>query len=200
MKTVLREIRMMFVSCVNHLPLVSGLPECKPDHYVEAVKEVIVNLILSTSPLWLGSLITFSIDTTTPKTISGYRAVFTQNLQNGATLIYATAAISPMFYFSLVRTKTERDFPSRLSHNVFGLLIFMVCTALFGVQQSGVKIDPNFVLPSSIIIYLAAIFMIFIATVYRNWRDTSDEFIKAAENQPRVAENDFVQRALSHRP
>jgi hypothetical protein len=67
MKTLLRAIRMMFVSCVNHLPLVGGLPECKPVHYVDAAKEVIVNIILSTSPLWLGSLVTFSVDTTTPK-------------------------------------------------------------------------------------------------------------------------------------
>lgn len=120
MKTVLREIRMMFVSCVNHLPLVSGLPECKPDHYIEAVKEVIVNLILSTSPLWLGSLITFSIDTTTPKTISGYRAVFTQNLQNGAMLIYATAAISPMFIFPWLGQKRREIFQagSRITYLV----------------------------------------------------------------------------------
>jgi hypothetical protein len=75
----------------------------------------------------------------------------------------------------------------------------MICTALFGVQQSGVKIDPNFILPSSVIIYIIALFMIFIATVYRNWRDTAEELIKVAENQPRAVEQEFVQSALSHR-
>jgi hypothetical protein len=166
---------------------------------VDAAKEVIVNLILSTSPLWLGSLITFSIDDTEPKSLTAYLHVFIKSLADGEMLIYATAAIAPMFYFALTTPKTARDFPSRLSHVVFGLLIFMICTALFGVQRSGVKIDPNFVLPGSIIIYLGALAMIFIATVYRNWRDTSDEFIKAAETQPREAEQAFVESAMRHR-
>lgn len=200
MNSLMRHIRAMLVWCVRHLPLVSGLPDCKPYHYIDAAKEVVVNLILSTSPLWLGSLITFGIDTSKPKTLAGYGSVLIKSLADGAMLIYATAAIAPLFYFSLTRPRTDRDFPSRLSHVVFGLLIFMICTTLFGVQRSGVKIDPNFVLPGSIIIYLFAISMIFIATVYRNWRDTSEQFMKAAENEPRAAENAFVQSALSHRP
>jgi hypothetical protein len=200
MKARMRQIHWVFIWCVRHLPIVSGLPECKPHHYIDAAKEVVVNLILSTSPLWLGSIITFSIDTTKPKTLRAYAAILINSLEDGAMLIYATAAVAPMFYFALTRPRTERDFPSRLSHVVFGLLIFMVCTTLFGVRQSGVKIDPNFVLPGSIIIYIAAILVIFIATVYRNWRDTSEEFMKAAENEPRTAENAFVQSALSHRP
>lgn len=200
MSSLLAQVRSVFIWCVHHLPLVSGLPECKPYHYVDAVKEVVVNLILSTSPLWLGSLITFGIDIDRPKTFGNYESVLMKSLTDGAMLIYATAAIAPIFYFALTRPRTERDFPSRLSHVVFGLLIFMICTALFGVQQSGVKIDPNFVLPSSIAMYIIAILIIFIATVYRNWRDASDEFIKAAENQPRESEAAFVQSAKSHRP
>jgi hypothetical protein len=196
----LSEIRSVFIRCIRHLPFISGLPDCKPYHYIDAAKEVIINFILSTSPLWLGSLIIFGIDTTKPKTLGNYGEVLIKSLGEGAMLIYATAAIAPMFYFALTKTRTNRDFPSRLSHIVFGLLIFMICAALFGVQQSGIKVDPNFVLPSSIIIYLTAILIIFIATVYRNWRDASDEFIKAAENQPRETENAFVRNALSHRP
>src|SRR5438874_389936 len=129
MKPLLRPIRAVLVRCIRHLPLVSGLPDCKYYHYIDAAKEVIVNIILSTSPLWLGSLITFSIDTTRSKTLIGYLEVLIKFLADGAMLIYATAAIAPLFYFALTRPRTERDFPSRLSHVVFGLLIFMICTA-----------------------------------------------------------------------
>ncbi len=200
MREILRHIKIASIWWIRHVPLISGLPDCKLQHCTDAAKEVFVNLLLSTSPLWLGSLITFSINTGTPKTLSGYGEVLLKSLSHGAMLIYATAAISPIFYFALTRPRNDKDFPSRLSHVVFGLLIFMICTALFGVQRSGVKIDPNFVLPGSIIIYSFSTAIIFVATIYRNWRDASEEFIRAAENEPRAIEQAFVQSALSHRP
>jgi hypothetical protein len=114
-------------------------------------------------------------------------------------LLYATAAIAPMFYFALTTPKAARDFPSRLSHIILGVLIFMICMVLFGVQRSGATLDPKFILPVSTVIYLSALAMIFVATVYRNWRDGSDDIIKAAESQPRATEQAFVESAMRHR-
>jgi hypothetical protein len=185
---------------VRRLPLISGLPDCNYYHVRDAVKEVMVNLILSTSPLWLGSLITFSIDSKIPKTFGAYLDVLLRSLADGTMLLYATAAIAPMFYFALTTPKAARDFPSRLSHIILGFLIFMVCMVLFGVQRSGVTIDPAFILPVSVVIYISALAMIFIATVYRNWRDASDDVLKAAETQSRATEQAFVESAQRHRP
>jgi hypothetical protein len=189
----------LFLSIVRHLPLVSGLPDCNRFQLRDAVKEVFVNFVLSTSPIWLGSLITFGVDTSKAKTFSEYLNVLIKSVSDGAMLIYATAAIAPLFYFSLTRPKSLRDFPGRISHIVCALLIFMICTALYGVQQSGVKIDPNFILPSSVFIYALAISMIYIATVYRNWRDTAEEVIGEAETAPRTQERMFVDQAKEHR-
>ena len=183
----------------RHLPLISGLPDCTYPHVRDAAKEVVVNLILSTSPLWLGSLIIFSVDTERVKTFSGYFAVLTHSLSDGEMLIFATAAIAPMFYFALTPPRSSRDFPGRISHIMCGLLIFMICTALFGAQRSGVKIDPNFILPGSLIIYSFAIFMIFVATAYRNWRDFSDEIIHEAEQITKTDEQSFLAAAKEHR-
>jgi hypothetical protein len=187
--------------CVRRLPLISGLPECKYPHYRDAVKKVVVNLILSTSPLWLGSLIVFSVDVQRAKTFSAYVSVLRDALSEGEMLIFATAAIAPMFYFALTppRAAATRDFPGRISHIVCGLLIFMICTALFGAQRSGVKIDPNFILPGSLVVYCIAILMIFVATVYRNWRDSSDEVARAAEEIAKTGEDRFLAAAMEHR-
>src|SRR5579864_5428060 len=171
---LLKRIRVALGWCVRRLPLFSGLPDCKYYHYRDAVKELVVNLIFSTSPLWLGSLITFSINTTMPKTFGSYCAILGKSVADGTMLIYDTAAIAPMFYIALTTPKASRDFPSRLSHIVLGFLIFMVCMVLFGVQRSGTTLDPNFILPVSIVIYLSALVMIFVATIYRNWRDAAE--------------------------
>ena len=187
------------LSIIRHLPLVSGLPDCKLTHFVESGKEVFVNFLLSTSPLWLGSLITFSVDRQPQKTFGGYMSVLTRSLSDGEMLIYATAAIAPMFYFSLIRAGGTRDFPGRLSHIVSGLLIFMICTTLFGVQRSGAKIDPNFVLPGSLIMYCIAMAIIFVATTYRNWRDGAEKVISKIESLPQTQEDDFVKSAREHR-
>lgn len=145
------------------------------------------------------SLITFSIDTATPKTFGAYWAILGKSVADGTMLIYATAAIAPMFYFALTMLKTTRDFPSRLSHIVLGFFIFMVCMVLFGVQRSGATLDPKVILPVSIVIYLSALMMIFVATIYRNWRDASDEIIRAAESRSRETEQAFVESAMRHR-
>jgi len=187
------------LASVRHLPLVGGLPECRLVHYVESFKEIFVNFVLSTSPLWLGSLITFGIDTKRPKTFHEYVSALMQSFSGGEMLIYATAAIAPMFYFALITNTGKRDFPGRLSHIVCGLLIFMICTTLFGVQRSGVKIDPNFILPTALYIYGFSLTMIFIATTYRNWRGSADEVIQEAEVLPQNQERQFVDAAREHR-
>lgn len=166
---------------------------------MESFKEVFVSMLLSTMPLWLGSLITFSVATQHYKTFSGYFSAFVGSVSDGEMLIYATAAIAPMFYFALATTERPRDFPGRLSHIICGLLIFMVCTALFGVQRSGVKLNPDFVLPASAVLYFFAIVMIYIATTYRNWRDAAETVIRRAETLPQNEETSFVRAARDHR-
>jgi hypothetical protein len=200
-RPILKRLLAALKWCVRRLPLFSGLPDCNYYHYRDAFKELVVNLIFATSPLWLGSLITFSINTATPKTFSAYWAILGKSVSDGTMLIYATAAIAPLFYFSLTTPKSTRDFPSRLSHIVLGFLIFMVSMVLFGVQRSGTTLDPNFILPVSIVIYISALVMIFVATIYRNWRDAaeSDEIIRAAETQSRETEQAFIESAMRHR-
>ncbi|HEX4078216.1 MAG TPA: hypothetical protein VHX61_05000 [Rhizomicrobium sp.] len=185
---------------VRMLPLVSGLPDCRWVDVKEATKEIFITFLLSTSPIWLGSLITFGVDQHRQKTISQYYVVLKNTLRSGEMLIYATAAIAPLFYFALVKSKDKsRDYPSRTSHIVSALLIFMIGTALFGVQRSGVKMDPDFVLPSSLYLYGFAMVVIFLATIYRNWRDVPPEVIRTAETLPVADEEQFTGAAKAHR-
>jgi hypothetical protein len=185
---------------IRTLPLVSGLPDCRLVDYKESCKEIFVSFILSTSPIWLGSLITFGVDPNHKKTWHQYFIVLAETLRSGEMLIYATAAIAPIFYFALVKGRDNtKDYPSRISHIVSALLIFMVGTALFGVQRSGGKMDPDFVLPSSLILYGFAMVVIFLATIYRNWRDIPGEVIRTAETRASADEDDFTTRAMRHR-
>lgn len=193
------KVRRSGSALMRHMPWISGLPDCRIGDYQEATKEVFVNLILSTSPLWLGSLITFGVDPHHKKTWARYWEVLLQTLRGGELLIYATAAIAPIFYFALVRGRQSRDYPSRISHIVSALLIFMVGTTLFGVQRSGVAVDPDFILPSSALLYGFSLVIIFLATLYRNWRDVSPNTIDTAEKQAVNEEDAFVQAAMEHR-
>jgi len=188
-------------SVTRHLPLISGLPDCKYRHVRDAFKEVGVNFILSTSPLWLGSLIVFGVDTDHEKTFTRYFVVLIKDLSSGEMLIFATAAIAPIFYFALTPPRQTRDFPGRLSNIVCGLLVFMICTALFGAQRSGAKIDPNFILPGSVMMYVFSLFMIFVATVYKNWRDQAEEIKEMGEAEivNKIDETNFVEKAKDHR-
>src|SRR5258707_1582433 len=129
-------LRSTFVFCVRHSAVIGGLPRCKDRHFRDATKETVIRFILSTSPLWLGSLIVFGVDTGEGKTFSGYLKVLVASFSKGELLIFATSAVAPIFFFALTPPKYTRDFPGRLSHVVCGLLVFMICTALFGAQRS----------------------------------------------------------------
>jgi hypothetical protein len=181
---------------IERTPLISGLPNCSYNHFRDATKETFVKLILSTSPLWLGSLIVFGVGKT-EKTTEAYLNILNSSVSKGEMLLFATSAIAPIFFFALTPPKHDRDFPGRLSHIVCGLLIFMICTALFGAQRAGANIDPNFIRPGSVIMFGFATFMIFVATVYKNWRDQAPEKLKLSEDLilGRKDEADFLARA-----
>jgi hypothetical protein len=185
---------------LKSLPLVSGVPDCRWSDFTETCKEIFVIFLLSTSPIWLGSLIKFGVNPRHPKDFSLYYEALRQTLESGEMLIYATAAIAPIFYFALVKGRdAKRDYPSRISHIVSALLIFMIGTTLFGVQRAGTNIDPDFILPGSLYLYGFAMFVIFLATMYRNWRDVPQAVLHDAETRQGKEEDDFSQRARAHR-
>jgi len=187
---------------IRRLPIVSGFADCNTQNHREACKEFAVNLVLSTSPLWLGSLIVFSLDPRAENTLASYGRFLLGSMSDGELLIYATAAITPLFYFSLTPAiSKDRDYPSRLSHIVSGLLIFMICSALFGAQRAGGKMQPTLIFPMSVCLYLFALVIIYIATVYRNYRDYREAVGEqyAASFDPGQSEEEFLKRVRKHR-
>lgn len=194
-----------FDRLVRRLPIISGLRDCTWRDHREACKEVAVNFVLSTSPLWLGSLIVYAIDPKMDLSLSGYLRVALRAMSDGELLLFATSAIAPIFYFSLTPpTSKERDYPSRLSHIVSSLLIFMICVALFGAQRAGGKLNPTLIFPMSVYVYVFALTIIYIATVYRNYRDYREEIgEKFAEDfdpsDEQQQEDAFLRKVKEHR-
>lgn len=189
---------------IRPIPIISGLADCNLENHREACKEFAVNLILSTSPLWLGSLIVFSLDPHAENTLAAYGRVFLESMSDGELLIFATAAITPLFYFSLTPgISKNRDYPSRLSHIVSGLLVFMICSALFGAQRAGGKMEPGLIFPMSVCLYVFALVIIYIATVYRNYRDyretVGERYAKSFESRVGHSEMEFLGRVREHR-
>jgi hypothetical protein len=89
---------------IRRTPLICGFPDCRTRHFIASIKEVFINLILSTTPLWLGALITFGVDVKQPKTWLNYGSTLANTVSGGEMLIYATAAIAELLPVRLTLT------------------------------------------------------------------------------------------------
>jgi hypothetical protein len=89
-------------SYAQHLrkfPLFGGLIDCGLKDHWEATSQILITLILSTTPIWLATLL---LDAMTDG--AGYPAMksaFLSTIANGELFMYCTALLAPMFWIAL---------------------------------------------------------------------------------------------------
>ncbi len=182
-------LKEMFINIVRRLPIISGLPDCRPKDYCAAAKEVVSNIFLSTMPIWGGAFIIIILGEA-----SDYWTAIVSNVDNGELFLYASSFLAPIVYMATVDPPGAQQFPSRHAH-VLVLIGIMVLSALaFGVQKTGHKLDPIAGLKASCILFFAATFLLCIASIYQHKR-----LPRLTEEDVHSNENDFREKYRKHR-
>lgn len=167
----------------RRFPLVGGLVDARFNDYSEACQEVVINVVLSTVPIWFGALIML----TAVKIQKGLWDLILDNMNSGELFLYATALLAPLYYFVLKEGREIPNFPSRRGFIVVATLILLISVGLFAVRRAGeifgevVALDHEFIFSLSWKVYLCGVFLVYLAYVYKNLRE---------EGAARVARSD----------
>ena len=158
---------------LRSIPLVGPVCDTTLSDHKEAFIEVLISVVLSTTPIWLGSLLLLAY--------KGKSATFleylNQNVRDGEILLLCSALISPLVYFVFVQRKGMPSFPAARSLMLVVLFILLVSCALFAFQRAdsllgtGVGVDNDLIFSWSLIAFGCAVFVSYLATSYRNFRE-----------------------------
>ena len=85
----------MLRDSVRKIPIFGGLIECSWQDHWESLGQTIVVLVLSTMPIWLGTIIVYATGDMTG--YPGFKASFYGTLAHGALFTYCTALLAPIF-------------------------------------------------------------------------------------------------------
>ena len=189
MKKVIEQLK----AVIRRIPLITGLPDSRKEAHFEATKELTMSLLVSTSPIWLGSFVAFAINDEIEKTWHNYLATLVSLVRSGELFIYCTVTVAPLFYIVLRDLKGLKEFPGRLSLVISSVLVIGVSFMFYGIQKAGVWLDVKFIFPLSYYLFVFSVFLYYVVKVYDNTRlpDLS-EFSKSQEK-------DFTERLKRHR-
>jgi hypothetical protein len=164
-------------------PLFGGLVDCDLEDHWKAVQQTVVVLVLSTMPVWLGTVIVYALGA------SGSRVAFWMAFLGTITktrtelFMISTALLAPIFWMALKDPKGAREFPSKISHMILVTLINSIAAVFFGLTTAGENLNPRISFWISVVIFLASLGLLYLGTVYHEHRmpDAPDEFRRQEE-------------------
>ena len=134
----------------------------------EAMVELLINMLFSTLPIWVGALlytcISFfpSVDKSWPILGSQMLVGLVKNISSGELLMYAAATLGPTLYIGLSSFgHKEKRFPWVRPQLILAILINIFATVLFFVSRDkGFASSEDFIIFTAII-YFSCLFLLF---------------------------------------
>ena len=184
-------IRREAASLAPEIPLIGGLTYCSKRNCWDAGAELISKLILSLSPIWIWVfyVLAFTNDYKT-KNIIG---IVKDTVSQGELLLYCTSLLAPIFYMALSeRHKSAHEFPNKLSHIILVVSIIVLSSVFYSFRKVGLAVNTENVFPISAGLYSVSVFLIYLATVYKN-------SCVSPSNEFQLQEENFKNRYKEHR-
>lgn len=167
---------------VRQIPIFGGLMDCSWQDHWESLGQTTVVLLLSTMPIWLGTIIVYA--TGDIAGYAGFKASFYGTLAHGALFTYCTALLAPIFWIALVDPPGARVFPSKVSHMVVIAIIDAIAAVFYGLVTAGKKLNEGFTFTLSTWVFFGSLMLLYLGTVYHVHRmpDVPAEFKKQEDD------------------
>jgi hypothetical protein len=183
--------RWPFRNYFRPLPLLGGLADCDARDHWNSLGETFVVLLISTTPIWLGTLVVYATGNSTGP--DAFWAAFYGTVSNGRLFMYSTTILAPMFWIALVDLPGASAFPTKVSHMVLIGIIDAIASVFFGLTVAGKPLNERFTFHLSTVMFWAAVILLYLGTVYHTSRipDVPGEYKKQ--------ESDFTEAYSEHR-
>jgi hypothetical protein len=173
-------------------PLVGALSAARSRDYQEAAAELIITLLISTIPIWFGSVIYIMA-----KSDAGsFSDVIGKNIGRGELFLMTSSLMAPILYFIF---KGEDKFPHAMTINAICTLILIICTGAFGAIRLTSFFEINLTWNDKFIMWVSAstfvmgALIVYLAFVYRNLHEDG------AANLMQRNVNDFWEKYKNNR-
>ena len=153
---------------IRRLPIIGPLADCRPEYHPPAVKQLTLDFVFSTLPLWVGALV---ILLTSSEGVGPLEALFT-TFKRGELFIYCTATLGPIIYISNKERRDSPNFPGRLSLLVAVIVIVAVCTTSFSLYRANVILNEPLAFQISLYAYGISLFLYYLTILYDVLRST----------------------------
>lgn len=179
----------------SKIPIAGGLSQTTPKDRMEARKSLGLPLLISTAPIWCGTVLLFIINGITQPNVSLFDLwkCFKTIIQYGELFIYSASTLAPVIYIVTRERQNIRSFPSQYTFMAFVYVCSSLATMIFTFQRYAAQKLPDIMITFSLILYLAAIGVFFCALVYDN------AFPPSASQEFRRGENDYENLYRAHR-
>ena len=153
-----------YAQYLRGIPLFGGLVDCGARDHWDALCQTFVTLILSTTPIWLATVLLYGMGDN-----AGYpvlQAAFHSTIANGELFMYCTALLAPMFWIALDDPPGAGAFPSKRSHMFLIAVIDFIAAGFFAVGISGRHLNPSVTFGLSTYMFYASVLLLYLGTVY----------------------------------
>ena len=181
-----------FRGYAKEFPILGGLIVCDGRDHWNALGQMTVLFVLSTMPIWLGTLIVYATGVFTGYLGAGLAVHST--IARGELFMYATAFLAPVFWIALTDRPGQDRFPSKLSHIVVMVVILVIAAVFFGLETAGNKLNQKFTLGLANITFVASSALLYLGILYHEHRDRRD-----AANKMKQDEQDFTAKFREHK-
>lgn len=146
------------------IPLLAGLADTSSEDCRRAGYELLVTVVVSTSPLWLGSIGTWLSGD------SSYFGALLANVSGGELFLYSASLLAPIMYIAIEKPPVPRlAFPTTQSHLILTVVLLLICAFVFGFQRSVAEVTSTAV-ELSLGLFVVSFGLLYLATVYRHMR------------------------------
>lgn len=175
----------------SQIPIIGSLPQTAWQDHVEAIRELVISLLISMAPIWIGTLV-LRIGQTSPSQLS-YLQCANAIIQNGELFIYSAATLAPVMYIVTRDRFTVRSFPGKYTFIGVVIVFALIATSIFTIQRVKAQILAPDIVMLSLWLYGIAIAVFYFALVYNN------AFLPNPASLMREEEGDYFERLRQHR-
>ncbi len=161
-----------FKGYAKEFPVLGGLVVCDGRDHWEALSQTTVLFVLSTMPIWLGTLIVYATGEIIGR--AGWKLAIHNTIARGELFMYATAFLAPVFWMALTDRPGQRAFPGKLSHIILMVVILVVAAVFFGLITAGNKLNQRFTLGLADATFITSLALLYLGILYHEHRDRRD--------------------------
>lgn len=177
------------------IPILGALSQTTLKDHAEALKRLCLPLIISTAPIWGGTLVLFVKHTLSnpDNPLLDLWNCFKIIIQNGELFIYSASTLAPVMYIVTRERSDISSFPGKYTFIALVWVCSALATIIFTTERYIPQQLPDVMLNFSMAVYVLAVLVFYFALVYDN------AFPPNAAQMMRDEESEYQRRLRAHR-